>query len=260
VLSIAAISDLSCEREAALSDPEKLPKPQPDTLPTTTSEAFALASGMNASLKERLATYRQHSGRLRPEIAALYQGLVDHLEALVSGAVGPAVGDAMPDFLLPDQHGQLVSLENLLQSGPVVVSMNRGHWCPYCRLDLRAMAQIEPDIRRLGAQIVSIMPEKAQYTKRAIADNAFPFPILTDVDLGYALSLGLVFWVGADVKKLYGELGLDLAVFQGNASYFLPIAAKFVIDRDGKVKAREINVNFRERMEPSEIIAALERL
>jgi len=40
----------------------------------------------------------------------------------------------------------------------------------------------------------------------------------------------------------------------------LPIAAKFVVGRDGKVKAREININFRERMEPSEIIAALERL
>jgi len=237
-----------------LSDPEKLSEPK------TTAEAFALASGMNTSLRERLAAYRKHSARLRPEIAEIYQKLVDHLEALVSGAVGPAVGDYMPDFLLPDQHGQLVSLENLLQSGPAVVSMNRGHWCPYCRLDLRALAQIEPDIRRLGAQLVSIMPEKAQYTKRAIAENDFPFPILTDVDLGYALSLGLIFWVGADVKKLYSELGLDLAVFQGNRSYFLPIAAKFVVGRDGKVKARETNINFRERMEPSDIIAALERL
>ena len=104
------------------------------------------------------------------------------------------------------------------------------------------------------------MPETAQYTKRAIVENDFPFPILTDIDLGYALSLGLVFWVGTDVKKLYGELGLDLAVFQGNRSYFLPIAAKFVIGRDGRVKAREININFRERMEPSDIIAVLERL
>ena len=68
-----------------MSDPEKLPN--------TTAEAFALASGMDGSLKERLATYREHSGRLRPEIAAIYQKLVDHLEALVSGTVGPAVGD-----------------------------------------------------------------------------------------------------------------------------------------------------------------------
>jgi peroxiredoxin len=235
-----------------VSDPEKLPK--------TTAEAFALVAGMDASLKERLAAYREHSARLRPEIAVIYQKLVDHLEALVSGTVGPAVGDQMPDFLLPDQHGRLISLESLLASGPAVISMNRGHWCPYCKLDLRALAQIEPDIRRLGAQIVSIMPEKAQYTKQAIAENDFPFPILTDVDLSYALSLGLVFWIGADMKKLYSDLGLDLEVFQGNRSYFLPIAAKFVVGRDGLVRAREININFRERMEPSTVIAALEKL
>lgn len=233
---------------------------QNNKLPQTAAEALALASSMDASLKERLETYREHSSRLRPDIAAIYQKLIDHLEALVSGTAAPAVGDRMPDFLLPDQHGQLVSLENLLASGPVVVSMNRGHWCPYCKLDLRALARSEPEIRRLGAQLVSIMPEKAQYTKRAIADNDVPFPILTDIDLSYALSLGLVFWIGSDMKKLYSDLGLDLAVFQGNRSYFLPIASKFVVGRDGLVKAREINLNFRERMEPTAIIAALENL
>lgn len=235
-----------------MSEPEKLPK--------TTEEAFALASGMSASLEERLAAYRSHSARLRPGNAEMYQKLVDHLEAVVSGSVAPAVGDTMPDFLLPDQHGRLVSLQRLLKSGPVVISINRGHWCPYCKLDLRALSKVEPDIRRLGAHVVSLMPDTAQYTKRAIKENDFPYPILTDVDLGYALTLGLVFWIGADVKKLYGELGRDLAVFQGNRNYFLPVAAKFVVGRDGKVKARDININFCERMEPSDIIAALERL
>ncbi len=188
-----------------MSEPEKLPK--------TTEEAFALASGMSASLEERLAAYRSHSARLRPGNAEIYQKLVDHLETVVSGSVAPAVGDTMPDFLLPDQHGRLVSLQRLLESGPVVISIIRGHWCPYCKLDLRALSNVEPDIRRLGAHVVSLMPDTAQYTKRAITENDFPYPILTDVDLGYALTLGLVFWIGADVKKLYGELGRDLAVF-----------------------------------------------
>jgi peroxiredoxin len=31
----------------------------------------------------------------------------------------------MPEFDLPDEEGQLVSLSSLLQSGPVVVSINR---------------------------------------------------------------------------------------------------------------------------------------
>jgi peroxiredoxin len=235
-------------REAALSHPEKLPK--------TLLEALALASGLNTGLTDNGI----HGARLQPDISELYQRLVDRLATLVSVSVAPAVGSTMPDFLLPDQHGQLVSLEGLLETGPVVISMNRGHWCPYCKLDLRALSHVEPDIRRLGAQAIAIMPETAQYTKQAIRENDLPFPILTDVDLGYALSLGLVFWVGADVQKIYLDRGLDLAVFQGNRSFFLPIAAKFVVARDGKVKAREINIDFRKRMGPSDYIAALERL
>ena len=138
--------------------------------------------------------------------------------------------------------------------------MNRGHWCPYCKLDLRALAEIELDIRRLGAQLVSIMPEKANFTKRSIAENDFPFPVLSDVDLSYALLLGLIFWVGAEVKELYAVIGIDLERYQGNPNYFLPMAAKFIVGRDGIVKAREVNVDFRQRMEPKAIIDMLERL
>lgn len=239
-------------REVAVSDPKQLP--------ATTAEALALAASLPGDLNEKLAAYSAHSKRLRPEVAAIYDRLIENLHVLDGGKIGPAVGEPMPDFLLPDQQGRLISLESLLASGPVVISMNRGHWCPFCKLDLRAMAQIEPEIRRLGAKLVSIMPEKARYTKMASADNEFPFPILTDVDLSYALSLGMIFWVGAEVKNVYEKLGIDLERFQGNKSYFLPVAAKFVVGRDGVVHAREVNVNFRERMEPKAIIDALARL
>ncbi len=138
--------------------------------------------------------------------------------------------------------------------------MNRGHWCPYCRLDMRALAKIEPDIRRLGTQLVSIMPETAKFTKKSTTDSGFPFPILSDVDLSYALSLGLVFWIGAEVKQLYAEIGVDLERFQGNRNYFLPMAAKFIVGRDGIVKARQVNVDFRLRMEPDAILEALAQL
>ncbi len=229
-------------------------------LPETLAEALALASSMHSDLNEKLAIYRAQSKRLRPDFAAAYDRLVERLEVLDEGKIGPAVGDQMPDFLLPDQQGQLISLQGLLASGPVVINMNRGHWCPYCRLDLRAMTQIELEIRRLGAQIVSIMPETAHYTKKAIVENDFPFPILTDMDLGYALLLGMIYWVGAEVTKLYGELGIFLDRFQGNRSYLLPIAGTFVVGRNGLVEAREVNLDFRRRMEPQEILAALSRL
>ena len=114
----------------------------------------------------------------------------------------------MPEFGLPDENGRLISLSSLLRFGPVVISFNRGHWCPYCKLELRSLAAIHSEIAQLGARVVSIMPDSAQFTGDYVAQNDLPFPVLSDIDLGYSLSLGLIFWVGAEIQRLYQEVGV----------------------------------------------------
>jgi peroxiredoxin len=225
--------------------------------PVSLSDALRDADSLDAPLAARLAAYRADSGRLRPDFARGYDELVARLAALDRGNIGPQVGDRLTEFNLPDANGRLVSLASLLRSGPAVVSLNRGHWCPYCRLELRALAAVHDEIRGLGAWLVSIMPEGARFTGAYARRNALPFPILSDIDLGYALALGLVFWVGAEVQRLYEEAGIDLAQFQGNGGFFLPVAAKFVVGQDGRIKARQVNVEFRQRMEPAAVVAAL---
>jgi len=232
----------------------------PQRTPETLAQAFSDAQTLDASLSQRLMTYRHHSARLRPDVAAAYDALVARLESLAQGSIGPQVGDPMPEFTLPDETGRVVTLASLLRAGPAVISINRGHWCPYCRLELNALAAQHGEIRRCGAQLVSIMPDVAEFTRRFRADQNLPFPILSDVDLGYSLLLGLVFWVGPEIKQLYDGLGVDLARFQRNASYFLPIAAKFIVDASGTIRAREVNVEFRQRMDPVAILAALRAL
>ena len=176
------------------------------------------------------------------------------------GEVGPKVGERLQDFILPDESGRLVSLSSLLQSGPAVISFNRGHWCPYCKLELRSLAAIHDQIKQLGARVVSIMPDSAQFTDRYAQQNRLPFPVLSDIDLGYSLSLGLIFWVGAEISRMYQEAGVELEKYHGNRGYFLPMAAKFIVGQDGLVKARQVNIEFRERMEPETIVAALKDL
>jgi peroxiredoxin len=232
----------------------------PDQNPKTFAEAFALVAALEGPLNERLAIYQQHSRRLGPKGAAAYDRLAERLAALDRDAIGPAVGAPMPEFLLPDQDGHLVDLETLRHAGPVVVSFNRGHWCPYCRLDLRALAAIAPEVTRLGGRVVSIMPERAEFTRRATTEHELPFLVLSDVDLSYALELGLIFWIGEELTTLYAAAGIDLPRYQGGAGTFLPVAAKFVVGIDGLVKAREVNVEYRQRMEPAALVAALRKL
>jgi len=228
--------------------------------PRTLGEALTEAEKRNASLSARLASYRQSTVRLRPDIAKLYDELVARLNMIDAGEVGPKVGEPLPPFHLPDQNGGLVSLAALLRTGPAVVSINRGHWCPYCKLELRSLAAIHDEIRALGARVVSIMPDTASFTGGYISANALPFPVLSDIDLGYSLLLGLIFWVGPDVERLYQEVGVDLERYQGNQGHFLPMAAKFIVGQDGLIKARQVNIEFRERMEPEAVLAALRAL
>jgi peroxiredoxin len=144
-----------------------------------------------------------------------------------------------------------------LAKGPLVVSFNRGPWCDYCGLELHALARAYPGIVAAGGEVVSVVPETAKYAEVLQGSRGLPFRVLTDLDLAYALSLGLVFWVGDKIKEMYGQFGIDLAQFQGNGGWLLPIPATLVVGQDGRVKARFVDPDFRHRMDIEEIFKAL---
>ncbi|MDE5439911.1 redoxin domain-containing protein [Bradyrhizobium sp. CSA207] len=218
--------------------------------------AFQRCRDMEGTLNEQLRAYAD-AGR---EIFPAYGEAVDHLVTRLNGNGGgesaPRPGDAMPPFMLPDESGRLVTLSSLLESGPVAVMFFRGHWCPYCRLNVRAVIQAQDRIDAMGARVVAIMPETQEYTGTFRLDAGAPFPILTDLDNGYALSLNLAIWLGAEIQQLLSYQ--DMAKFQGNDGWMLPIPAVFVVGRDGIVKARFVDPDFRKRMEIDDLLAALE--
>jgi peroxiredoxin len=133
------------------------------------------------------------------------------------GASVPDVGEPMPPFLLPDQRGHLVSLENLLDNSPVAVAFHRGHWCPFCRISMNALAGAQQKIGKAG-QIVAIMPERQQFAEHIKIEAEAAFPVLTDIDNGYAMSLELAVWVGEEMQRLMSNRGRSLPEYQGNDS------------------------------------------
>jgi peroxiredoxin len=98
------------------------------------------------------------------------------------------------------------------------------------------------------------MPELQQFTAQFRADAGAPFPVLTDLDNGYALSLNLAIWLDDEIRQLLSYQ--DLPRFHGNDGWILPIPATFVVGRDGVVKARFVDPDFRNRMAIDELIAA----
>jgi peroxiredoxin len=226
--------------------------------PATLQEVFQRVVALDVPLGEQLAALTDGFRLVRPNVLAAYDDLVAKLEAIRIGGAGPQVGEPMPAFVLPDQDGRLISLESLLETGPLVISFNRGHWCEYCRLETRALARAQGEIAARGARLVSIVPERSEFIKKFRRSNELEFPVLCDLDLGYALTVGLVVWLGEDITRLYRQAGIDLALFHGNTGQILPVPATFVVGADGLIRARYVDPDFRRRMAVEDILAALE--
>lgn len=221
------------------------------------AEAFTRADSVDAPLDRKLQVYLGDSRKLLPDLEATYDQLVTRIQANGADVFVPAIGEKLPEFLMTDSDGHLVDLASLLAKGPLVISFNRGPWCDYCGLELHALARAHPEIVAAGGDVVSIVPETAKYARVLQQTRGLPFKVLTDLDLAYALSLGLVFWVGDTIKDTYRQFGIDLERFQGHGGWLLPIPATLVVGQDGLVRARFVDPDFRHRMAIEDILRAV---
>jgi peroxiredoxin len=242
------------------SEPTVTDAKMPSQTATTLSEALKETMTLKASLGERLDHYAADTRRISPLIATEYDRLIQRLSAIEPDAIAPSIGEAMPPFVLPDQHGHLVGLETLLERGPLVVSFNRGNWCSYCRLELLGYAEAYDEIVALGGEVVAILPELGAGLHALTQKQSVPFRLLSDVDLDYTLSLGLAIWVGDTHRDLLMRNGIDLSMLHGNDKWFLPIPATFILDASGIVIARHVEPEFRHRMEIEIVLDVLRKI
>ena len=227
------------------------------TLVKNLTQAFEQARVLDGSMAERLDVFADATRKLHPSTAAIVDRLVARLKEHGAGDDAPKPGDVMPPFVLPDENGRLVSLKDLLAQGPVVVTFHRGHWCPYCRISISTLVNAQPRIEALGARMVAIVPDREQFAAEMKQDCNVNFPILCDMDNGYAMSLNLAIWVGAEMQEDMTKIGRELPQYQGNDSWMLPIPATFVVARDGRIKTRFVDPDYRKRMAVEELIDAL---
>jgi len=171
-----------------------------------------------------------------------------------------AVGDTAPEFTLSDTAGRQFLLSEALLHGPIVLNFYRGGWCPFCNLELKAIAEREPEMRNLGARLVAVSPELHEQNQAVSGDLDLPFSLLFDEGNQVGREYGLVMQVDEAMRPLYLQWGFDLPTFNGDGSWELPLPGTFIIDTSGTVRAAYVNKDYTQRMEPDDIIAALEAI
>jgi len=171
------------------------------------------------------------------------------------------VGQRLPTFSLPNQTGQMVRSDDLLASGPLVVTFYRGGWCPYCNLALRGMQRVLPEIEQHGGKLVAITPEQPDDTLSTAEKGGLTFDVLTDDGLRYAKQLGIS-WKIPEYALEWHEKYFGLYFEQHNGAGNrdeLPVPATFVVDSTGVVVWRFLEAAYWKRAEPKDVLEALRR-
>ena len=218
------------------------------------------------ALQDRLDAFKADfiSGKLpfKPSRERLQtmQRATDELIASGQAQRARKAGDTAPDFTLLDPDGQPVSSRELLARGPLVISFYRGVWCPYCNLELQALQETLADITARGASLVAISPQTAPNSRKSQRDNKLGFPILSDVKSEAANAFGIRFALPPDLVAVYAGFGNDLAVVNDDPAWVLLMPARYVVGTDGIIAYSEINPDYTQRPDPSELLPVLDRL
>jgi peroxiredoxin len=169
------------------------------------------------------------------------------------------VGDKVPDFTLNNQMSKPVSLYKELEKGPVVLIWYRGGWCPYCNITLHYLQERLPDITKAGGSLMALTPELPDKSMNTTEKHSLDFLVLSDIANKVGKEYGVVFELTPEVAALYQE-AFDLHGYNGDESNELPLAATYVIDQKGIIQYAFLDADYRNRAEPDDIIAALEKI
>ena len=151
-------------------------------------------------------------------------------------------------------------LSSLLAAGPAVLNFFRGGWCPYCSLELRALQDALPQIQRLGAQLAAISPQQPQESRSTAEKYGLAFPVLSDVGNVVSTAFGLTYDLADALRPIYARFGHALPDVNGDPSWRLPVPATYVVDQDRSIALAFIDVDYRNRLEPAQIVATLTAL
>ena len=124
-----------------------------------------------------------------------------------------AVGSRDPNFALPSQSGEMVSLGDFLGEKPVILFFYPKDDTPGCTKEVCAFRDSFEELSNLDAEVIGISSDSVESHKGFAERHKLPFTLLSDE--------------GGKVRRLYGVPN-SFGLFPGRVTY--------VIDREGVVR------------------------
>jgi peroxiredoxin len=125
---------------------------------------------------------------------------------------------------------------------------------------LRAYQKILPQIKRLGGELLAISPQTPDRSQATLLKNFLEYEVLSDVSNRVARRFGLVYPLGSEVRRIYLGFGVDLAEYNGDNSWELPLPGTFIIDRTMTIRLSFADADYTRRLEPAAILYTLQTI
>ena len=171
------------------------------------------------------------------------------------------VGDAIPDVSLRTEENQSVRLRELVSEKPTVLIFYRGGWCPFCNRHLQALAGIEDDLNKAGAQLLAVSMDTPAKLKATPDREKLHYRLFSDSDAVAATAFGIAFKVDDTLVKKYKDAyKIDLEAASGNDHHILPYPAVFIVNTNGVIRFVHVNPDYKVRLEPAKILEAVSEM
>jgi peroxiredoxin len=211
------------------------------------------------SLQRKLDALREHlQVRTRSDALNAMLGVIEDTVSSDRAYKALHAPGLAPAFCLPDEHDRPVSLMDRLSDGPVVLVFHRGAWCPASTRELEGLQRAAGRFEQLGASLLAVSPQMPIFNRACVRKRKLGFPILHDSGSRVAAKFGLNWEIPANLRKLYLGLNVDLAKFNGDGGWSLPLPARYVIDQKGTIVYSEVNADEAHRMDLDGLLTPLD--
>ena len=100
-----------------------------------------------------------------------------------------------------------------------------------------------------------------EHSRRTVDDFGVSFPLLSDAGNEVARRYGLAHPFPEDLREVYLDVfETDLAEYNGDDSWTLPMPARYLVDTDGTIRWASVSADYTMRPDPAETLEALEEI
>jgi peroxiredoxin len=170
---------------------------------------------------------------------------------------GLFINSKAPNFSATDQDGNTVSLKDLRKKGNVVLIFYRGNWCSYCNKQLQKLQDSLSFITEKGASLIAIAPETPEGVDKTVDKTKAKFPVIYDEDMKISKAYQVYYKVDPKTVSRYKSADIDLLKVNKQTEAALPVPAVYIINKDGEIKYRFLDADYRKRPSVKEIISNL---